>query len=929
MRMLLCGAASLVVLGAAACDGGPGGGPDDAAADTASGPFAVADSLAGEGRLTEAAEHYRALRDSLAATPDSTDLWRAQRWLTAMLIDAGRRERAAAEHERLRELAGAEPKRRAWVHLLASRIRRHGGEMDAALAQSDSALEHARSADDRQLEAIALESIGAIHRRTGDYRAAVAADERRLAIERERGAGPEALANALNNLGIGYYRIGRLADAERSYQEALAANREAGDVQGEGIVLHNLANIVNMVGENERALRLMERTLELYEEVDDLEGIGIISMNLGNLFKRVGNLDGAREHYARAVDAARRLDSPRDLGQALVNLGRMELEAGDVESGRARILSTLRTADSLGYRDLAAYASASLAWTELARDRPGEAVRRGRAAVAIADSLGDPWMEYQALEAHARALEGAGRADAGDAYLEAIDLLESWRGRVALGDLRMGVVGPRLRAYEGAIRVLLAADRPADAFDVAERARARLLLELISEGTASASDGGTRTRSDSLRARIRELYTAPGGAETGDAEIGRLIAALDSIEAAVRRRDPVTAAARFPRPARLTDVRSPPRDGALLAYFWGERDVYGWWIEGDAVRGARLGAADSLAATVTFLRGAISEPRSSVDWRPVARRVFQTLVAPLDPGPAERITIIPDGPLAHLPLGVLVPDADGRPWLARRTLSYSPSASVLLALEGAEDAPDVDRAVLAVGDPIPTTGSEADAGDADAGDGDASAIDLPRLPHAATEVRALGRLFGEESTDVLVGRSATVDAWLRSRPERYRYLHFAAHAIVSDRRPDRTRLVLTGGDLDLGAIRRVPLNAELITLSACASGLGARVGGEGVIGLPHAFLSAGARGVLAALWRIDDRAAAEFMRAFYERILDGRSPTEALHAVQRDYATRAGSDAHPARWAPYVLVGSPRGGGGGEPAGPSVAGRIPSSWASR
>jgi CHAT domain-containing protein len=140
-------------------------------------------------------------------------------------------------------------------------------------------------------------------------------------------------------------------------------------------------------------------------------------------------------------------------------------------------------------------------------------------------------------------------------------------------------------------------------------------------------------------------------------------------------------------------------------------------------------------------------------------------------------------------------------------------------------------------------------------------------------------------------------------PSRYRYLHFAAHARVSDRQPKETHVVLSGGNLDLAAIRQLRLRADLVTLSACETALGLRVRGEGVIGLPHAFLAAGARGVLVTLWRIGDESAANFMREFYGELHAGRSAAEALRLVRQKWIREGGASAHPARWAPFVLVG--------------------------
>ncbi len=164
-------------------------------------------------------------------------------------------------------------------------------------------------------------------------------------------------------------------------------------------------------------------------------------------------------------------------------------------------------------------------------------------------------------------------------------------------------------------------------------------------------------------------------------------------------------------------------------------------------------------------------------------------------------------------------------------------------------------------------------------------------------------MFKSDASDLLLGRRATRDGWLELEPGRYRYLHFATHARIDERRPDRTALALADQPLDLAAIRRTHLNAALVTLSGCETALGRRVRGEGVVGLPHAFLAAGARGAVVTLWRIGDRSAADFMEDFYRALRAGRRPADALTAVRRAWIAKAGAASHPSQWAPFILIG--------------------------
>jgi CHAT domain-containing protein len=316
------------------------------------------------------------------------------------------------------------------------------------------------------------------------------------------------------------------------------------------------------------------------------------------------------------------------------------------------------------------------------------------------------------------------------------------------------------------------------------------------------------------------------------------------------------------------------------------------------VRAARLGSADSLAALLSFLRQTLETPTRDSLWIRAARRAYAALVAPLGDDGAGQLLVIPDGPLSHVPLEVLVPPGASRPWGADRRFTYGPSASVLLALARAPRAGGWERAVLAVGNPA---GGGAAAAPAAVRGSDGP---LAPLPYAEEEARAIRDLFRDQGADLLVGRDATLGRWRADGPARYRYLHFAAHAVVSDRQPERTGLVLADGDLDLAAIHRLALHSELVTLSACETALGRRVRGEGVIGLPHAFLASGARGVVVTLWRVADRSTADFMREFYGELHAGQAPADALLSVRRRWIRAGGPRAHPYYWAPFVVVGA-------------------------
>jgi CHAT domain-containing protein len=187
-------------------------------------------------------------------------------------------------------------------------------------------------------------------------------------------------------------------------------------------------------------------------------------------------------------------------------------------------------------------------------------------------------------------------------------------------------------------------------------------------------------------------------------------------------------------------------------------------------------------------------------------------------------------------------------------------------------------------------------------------LKLPPLPYAVQEVTAASEMLGGNSV-VLTGDQAS-EAAVKAEPlQDFKIIHIAAHGIGAVMEPDRAAFVLApGNDREDGywqarEIRRSRLTADLVTLSACESGVGRLQGEEGVMNIARTFLVAGAKSVLASLWDNDDRFTATVMTHFYKHIADGESAAEALGAAQSELVAEFGKDAQPYYWAGFMVIG--------------------------
>jgi CHAT domain-containing protein len=317
-----------------------------------------------------------------------------------------------------------------------------------------------------------------------------------------------------------------------------------------------------------------------------------------------------------------------------------------------------------------------------------------------------------------------------------------------------------------------------------------------------------------------------------------------------------------------------------------------------------------------------SPPKSEAafdDYRRRASHLYRRLLKPIEElfNRARKLIIIPDGILHYLPFESLI--AGRAPLAESHAISYSPSASVL-ALLGREAHPESrDRLeLLAYGNPIFSSrqlSSKSKSG------GERSdvvrslyaerGVRFTPLPHTRREVEAIVSQYPRNSAKSALGLEAAESRVKREPLTRYRRLHMATHGLIDERSPARSGLVFSlvgeseeDGVLQMSEIFNLRLDAEMVVLSACRTGLGRIVRGEGIVGLTRAFLYARALSVVVSLWDVQDSSTAEFMKRFYHYLRKGRKNSDALRLARLDMIH---SDIlayrHPYYWSAFVMVG--------------------------
>lgn len=652
-------------------------------------------------------------------------------------------------------------------------------------------------------------------------------------------------------LELGQY-ADAFANAEKGFEKAQhAENSFMGHEQNMHMVAAmELMTLAKAFAGDLRAAEGYQQKLANYEF--GLRGAGIVSPRRNTALARTNMALG---RYQEALDASGRASGVAAIGR-LITLGgfgllayyelpmkflhaKALLESGRTEEAKSHFDSLLAY-DQL--RD-----NSALYWMSL--------YDRGR----IAEKEGDP-------------------AGAADYYRKAIEVIEQQRASIAGEASRIGFVGDKQNVYGRLIAVLIQQGLIAEAFDYVERSKSRALVDMLASKQDFAAPNPVRVRQAlaDLAAADANIVGPSLNEQAGETSTGRrnIVALRQAVQSAAPELSTLVTVSTVPVPELKALVG---RDETLVEYYYHGKDLYAFVLDREQLQAVRLDAGD-VAAEVHGLRSALEDP-SSPAWRETARRLYGRLWQPLESRvKTSSVVLVAHGALHYLPFAALQ-DGAGRFVVDRHALRFLPSASVLKYLR-----PSVHRQapLLALGNP-------------DLGD--------PKLnlAFAEGEAKLVASLYPQSR---LMLRKEASESNFKKTGGAFTRLHVASHGKFQADEPLKSGLYLAGdadndGVLTVGELYSMTLDADLVTLSACETGLGKIASGDDVVGLTRGFLYAGSRSVVASLWSVDDRATAGLMQAFY-RNLATMNKREALRQAQ--IAARAAFP-HPFYWAAFQLTG--------------------------
>jgi len=659
--------------------------------------------------------------------------------------------------------------------------------------------------------------------------------------------------------------------AENSYLQALRFSREK---KQPFLTLKSLGSLgwVSMEEEHyDESIDWDTHALELSRTLGTRVATEKVLGNMGRSFYKMGDFDRASSLLTEAKDASVQLGANKDEMLWLMNIGEIEYGQNLFPAAERDFQQGLDLARKLEIRTSIATCLSNLAVVELKEGRYDSAEQYNRNALDLERQDGDRlrWLQSLIVSAYI----AANRNDFGAAE-RALTLVIQ----------KKNVDGYLTREAEaGFADVYEAKNEPAvaevyfrKAMTAIETARSSVRRE---EFRLSFWSGVVNFYDDYVDFLVSQRKTEKALQVTEVSRARTLAEGLGFSSSSVR----------FPinnfNPRRTAESLG----STILSYWLGVDHSYLWVITPERVELFTLPPAAEIDPLVQSYRQALLGSRDALETQNAAgRKLYDLLVAPaakMIPKGA-RVTILPDGSLYGLNFETLLaPAPQLHYWIEDVDVSYANSLTLLAA--GASRHASAAKKLLLVGDPVSPD------------------AEFPKLPQAAAEMTGIENYFPTDERTVFSGAEATPDSYLKSQPADFSYIHFVAHGTASRTSPLDSAVILSkqGDDYKLYArdIIQHPLHADLVTISAC-HGEGVRTySGEGLVGLSWAFLRAGAHGVIAALWEVNDNSTPQLMDHLYSEIGKGVPPDAALRDAKLALLHSGGVYRRPFYWAPFEL----------------------------
>ncbi|MBD2498791.1 CHAT domain-containing tetratricopeptide repeat protein [Nostoc sp. FACHB-280] len=784
------------------------------------------------------------------------------------------------------------------------------GEKQKALSYYNQALPLYRVVGDSSGEANTLNNIGAVYSNLGEKQQALSFFNQALPLYHKVGD-RSGEATTLNNIGLVYSELGEKQKALSYYNQALPLYRVVGDSSGEANTLNNIGAVYSNLGEKQQALSFFNQALPLSRAVSDRVGEARTVNNIGLVYSELGEKQKALSYYNQALPLWRAVGDRSGEAATLNNIGGVYDDLGEKHKALEFANQALPLSRAVGDRAGEALTLYNIAYLEQDKGNLQTALTQIEASIKIVEEL--------RTKIDSKELRTSYFATVQNYYQFYIDLL-----------MQLHKKEPS-KGYA------------AQALHISERSRARGLVELLTEANIdirknitpelAAEEKRLQLLREAKEKQLSLFASLPQPAAELIAatkkEIEDILKQQQELTNKIRVTNPEYAALKYPQPLTLPQIQQQlDKDTLLLQYSIGEERSYLWAVTPNSFNSYELPGRDKIAQAVKnykepllFCQNRDCQSLSSqqqAKFFQAATQLSQLILAPVaDKLADKRLVIVGDGALQDIPFAALVApntpatnQKDYQPLILKHEIVNLPSMTAIAThrqkLRQRQLAPKT-LAVLAnpvfsaddervTGKPAGVTSDLDIRGQLEQSALKRAARNINRsqwwdaLPGTQKEAEAILPLAPSDSRLLAVNFDANYN-WATSKQlAQYRFVHLATHGFADPTNPELSGIVLSlvnkqgqsiPGYLRLSDIFNLNLPAQLVVLSACETGLGADIKGEGLVGLTRGLMYAGSASVALSLWQVSDEATPELMKEFYQQMLQGKkSPNAALRAAQ-------------------------------------------------
>src|SRR5713101_4740225 len=725
-------------------------------------------------------------------------------------------------------------------------------------------------------------------------------------------------SRAKGELGIIGFLEGDSRRAATMVGDALLSAMASGDVGGQVRYLEMLGNGFNEAKRYGEALAFFERAIKTSSSNPDAGFPFMAYEGESQTLAAQGKMTDAKEKLERALKVARANQKRGHEAMTLLSLGELALQAGDREWAMRYLEEAGDISQKYNFYRTVGQAMIDLAG--LYRDAGDLKSAEEHSAIGVDASrrVGDRYYLPRDLTmlADLKALRG-NRVQAEALYANAEDVIDGMLVNLHEAYWSSSLAGAMSETYLHHFELEAQQGNVERALGVLERVRGSTAAALLENKVTFSKNESEDVRA--LENNVSEFQLRLMRSESAQERVGL----LDQLVEYERRLEWTRTDRResklgwFEKPSSLKAIQASLRsDEVVLEYVLSEPHSYCVWISKTKAGLEVLPAGRKRIEELT--QQYLAEVRAKRDNNVLAKQLHSVLLGAL---PAEtnreRLIVSPDGMLNQLPFDTLR-DPTGAFLVESRTISYAPASTVLTVLRTAKVAQAPRHTFLGVGDvPYQNQGhvsSKLEKPSAigqriERGFSDTFGTALSDLPQTREEVLSVSRIVGNDGI-LLLGATATETAFKSEPLSDFKIVHIAAHGFSDTQFPERSGLVLgvdpnsrDDGLLQVREIIRLHFNADLVTLSACNTGVGKLQGEEGITNLVDAFLVSGAKAVVASLWSADDTYTSALMERFYTHIAEGQDKAAALRHAKIDLQAKYGRQVPPYYWGAFILFG--------------------------